>query len=238
MALITKKDLGIGTPVEGAYIRFPRTAWLTDPYQWHIWIETWFSKECRILNVVQRWLGGLCNISRHPIPYSAKIAKKYEIPKENWDEVFSIGPWENPEEIIELLSSEIQNTYTRPMQTYNVFFNEDELEIDLPKDKSTMGCLYGEVKKCELPLFSMISSPNVSRSEVFSRMKDDLDGPDKMVEEGVKKWKILEAAYEEAEKLDVGYYDLVTKSEVGDESWFGEKVTNVVDKDKLFNFNQ
>ena len=183
MGLVLKKDIGLGMPVDSAYVKIT-PSFLGDKNQWQVSVKVYLSPECREIEVIQQWISQRCSAVRVFTQYDVEIATKLGLSEDKWHEVFDPGPWNDAKEMLRL-----RDYYTarvvRPIQEYSYFFDAgtpglpDGVEVSQWKQ-----FLYSYFHKREYThILGVVDTPYLDSDEVFSSIRDHVRTYKDIVEE-------------------------------------------------------
>lgn len=191
MAIILKKDVGLGEMVE-AYVSF-EIEWSTlENGRWKIDVTTWPSKKAREVALLREWIDYRMSDVKVKVPLNEQIANEFGIPLDIWDEATEPGPWDNAEDLKQIRM--YANMFTRPIQESSYYFYDDRNVKGLPSKispKSIKKDFYKAVKDENSELFNCIRTGWADKTEIAKSIKDDLETKKEVILRYAKKDPLL-----------------------------------------------
>lgn len=202
MAIIVKKDVGFGVPLEQAYVTFDISWWretptIRKPSSWDVSVKVYLNKEARQHAILKQWVKTRCRDVQAPVPMDDSIAATLGIPSiKHWNNHFMQGPWVSIEDQL-WIEKHILDVEAHPVQTFSRSFKPEELP-ELTTIGSALPELYKLAVNPKSPAWVLINSRSLDNKEILDSIHHDLDTPQKVIQQaGTKHPVLLERRYHE-----------------------------------------
>lgn len=182
MALLMKKDIGIGEVIDKAYIKL-NTKINAEPYRWEITVQSFYSKAARERNILQEWIRRRLEAVSNSVPFDENYAANNPQvrTRAQWAEMFTPGPWNTVQDYEKIVK--INSIVSRPVQEYTLYYYEDteELPKQLNKLTNINELVYRLVQDPESRLSAVVFSPGIDDKEIVESFQDDIESPNEVI---------------------------------------------------------